>query len=171
MKSFPLEPEGHLSRMRAELVNERQLARLAESLSLGTHVMLGKGEAQTGGDRKPSILADAMEAVIAAIYLDGGFEAAFQMVRGLVAPLIDTSLKPGGVADYKSRLQEHVQQHGMAPPTYTLTDVSGPDHDRRFTVSAAAGDHLGEGQGKSKKAAEQDAARDVLDRMSLLPDR
>jgi ribonuclease III len=170
MNAFPLEPEGILSRMRAELVNEQQLARLAESLTLGHHLMLGKGEAQTGGDRKPSILADAMEAVIAAIYMDGGFDAAFQMVRRLVAPMIDNELKPGRVVDYKSRLQEHVQQRGMAPPAYTLAHVSGPDHDRRFTVTAAAGDHLAEGQGKSKKAAEQDAARNVLLRMSLLTD-
>ena len=162
MEAFPSVPEGHLSRMRAEVVNERQLADIAESIALGSHLKLGKGEAQTGGAKKPSILADAMEALIAAVYLDGGFDAAFRLVQRQVAPIIDNDLEPGRIADDKSRLQEYLQQAGMAPPTYSLTGISGPDHDRRFTVLVTAGDSSAQGPGKSKKSAEQEAARRAL---------
>ncbi len=162
METFPSVSEGHLSRMRAEVVNEGQLADIAESMALGSHLKLGKGEAQTGGAQKPSILADAMEALIAAVYLDGGFDAAFRVVQRRLAHIIDNDLEPGRIADDKSRLQEQLQQAGMAPPTYSLTGVSGPDHDRRFTVLVSTGGSSAEGRGKSKKSAEQEAARRAL---------
>lgn len=169
MEAFPNAAEGHLSRMRAEVVNEQQLADIAESVALGPHLRLGKGEAQTGGARKSSVLADAMEAVIAAVYLDGGLSAAFRVVRRQVAPIIQNDLEPGRIADTKSRFQERIQQAGMAPPTYVLTATDGPDHDRTFTVQVTAAGHTAEGRGKSKKAAEQDAAQRALDLLDAQP--
>lgn len=162
MDHYPDAPEGHLSRMRAEVVNENQLAEIAESMALGGHLKLGKGEAQSGGAQKKSILADAMEAIIAAVYLDGGFEAAFQVVRRQVFHLIQNDLEPEHIADYKSRLQERMQQNAMTPPEYVLTATSGPDHDRTFSVMVTAADRTAEGCGKSKKAAEQNAAKRAL---------
>ncbi|MFH1984021.1 MAG: ribonuclease III [Pseudomonadota bacterium] len=169
MDAFPDVPEGHLSRMRAEVVNEQQLADIAESVALGPQLKLGRGEALTGGAQKSSVLADAMEAVIAAVYLDGGLDAAFQVVRRQVAPIIQNDLEPGRIADYKSRLQERIQQTGMPAPVYLLTETAGPDHDRIFTVQVTAADRTAEGRGKSKKAAEQDAAQLALALLDAQP--
>lgn len=165
MERFPLLAEGQLSRTRANLVNESRLAHIAATLSLGSHIRLGRGELQSRGRQKKSILADALEAVIAAVYLDGGFAAAFD----LVLRLFDRHLRPGrlptGSRDHKSRLQELLQAEGSAPPTYRVVGESGPDHDKTFHVELTAAGLAAAGQGKSKKSAEQDAAQKALERM------
>jgi ribonuclease III len=160
---FPASREGELSRMRASLVNEKELARLSRRLGVGAGLKLGRGEARTGGRAKDSILAGALEAVVAAVYLDGGFEAASALVGRLFAPLI-AGLEPGGdsPADFKSRLQELVQAAPGARPVYTVVRAEGPDHDKTFVVRLEVLGRAAEGTGKSKKAAEQDAAARLL---------
>jgi len=162
MKRFPDIKEGQLSRMRAHLVNESQLANLANRLSLGTYIMLGKGEIQTNGRQKKSILSDTFEAVIAAVYLDGGFEASYLMIENHFAPLITEILSQETGFDYKSKLQELVQNENREIPNYTVIHESGPDHDKTFTVEVTILDISVQGSGKSKKLAEQDAAKKVL---------
>jgi ribonuclease III len=153
--------EGDLSRMRASLVNEQQLAKLARSLDLGGRIKLGKGESQTGGQEKNSILAGALEALIAAVYLDGGFEAASECVRRLFLPLIG-QLESGDAIDFKSKLQELVQARPGRMPHYAIIGEEGPDHDKTFWVRLTVLEIETQGMGKSKKAAEQDAARKAL---------
>lgn len=150
--------EGVLARCRSELVNARVLARIAEQLDLGSAVLLGRGEDATGGREKTSILADAMEAVFGAVYLDGGIEAAGRVVLGLLGPAIErvTSGDPG--TDYKSLLQELVVQTHDEVPRYELSEA-GPDHDKWFEAVAWIGEvAVGRGGGRSKKQAEQAAA-------------
>lgn len=167
MRHYPAMSEGNLSRMRAYLVNENQLAEIAKKLNLGEFLLLGKGEIQTQGREKKSILADAFEALLAAVYLDGGFEAAFRFVEKRFAKLIATVEAPKETYDYKSKLQERVQLHHKSPPTYEVIDETGPDHDKTFTVRIhlhGACQHFeAVGVGKSKKSAEQDAARLALE--------
>jgi ribonuclease III len=157
--------EGDLSRMRSALVNEQQLAKLARGLYLGAHIRLGKGEAQTGGHEKNSILAGALEALIAAVYMDGGFGAAFGLVQGLFLPLISQMEHASAHADFKSQLQELVQTRAGHMPGYTIVREEGPDHDKTFWVQLKVMELETEGVGKSKKAAEQDAARKALARL------
>jgi ribonuclease III len=157
--------EGDLSRMRSGLVNEQQLARLARSLELGRFIMLGKGEAQTGGHEKNSILAGALEALIAAVYMDGGFEAAFEIVQKLFQPLVSQLERSGDHIDFKSQLQELVQTGSGQMPDYTVVREEGPDHDKTFWVQLRVKEIETDGVGKSKKAAEQDAARKALARI------
>lgn len=154
--------EGDLSRMRANLVNEQQLARLARSLNLGSYIKLGKGEAQTGGHEKSSILTGALEALIAAIYMDGGFERTFEIIRKIFLPLISELEDSGKHADFKSLLQEFVQARPGAMPSYSIIREVGPDHDKTFWIQLKVLDVETQGMGKSKKAAEQDAARKAL---------
>jgi len=165
MRRFPDVSEGQLSVLRAQLVSETGLSRAARALELGRWLRLGRGEEQTGGRDKSSLLADAFEAVCAAVYLDGGFEPA----RDLVIRLLDVGLAEidaGVTHDFKTRLQEWVQADQKAPPVYEVVDTSGPDHDKRFTVRVlVAGDELGRATGRSKKGAEQDAARAALARL------
>ena len=165
MEKFPDLPEGDLSRTRAQLVNESRLASLAEAVGIGDFILLGKGERQTNGRRKPSILADAYEAVAAAVYLDGGFAAAFDFIRrhfdGVLADAPDLTAR----GDHKSRLQEIIQTSHKTPPEYSVAEESGPDHDKTFRVVVNAGKWSAEGEGKSKKAAEQQAARKVIERI------
>jgi ribonuclease III len=168
MERFPLLAEGELSRTRANLVNESRLARIAAELSLGAHIRLGKGEQQSHGQQKKSILADALEAIIAAVYLDGGFPAAFSLVQRLFDRHLRPDRLPAGSGDPKSRLQERLQAEGGAPPTYRVVQESGPDHDKTFHVELTANGLSAEGCGKSKKAAEQDAARQALETMDEL---
>ena len=158
-------PEGDLSRMRATLVNEIQLAEIARSLELGKHLQLGKGETLSGGREKQSILANAMEAVIAAIYLDGGFQAAFEFVKKRFSPLVSSFAPTASAFDYKSKLQELVQVDRHAVPSYEVVEESGPDHDKTFTVRIQIQGIQAEGIGKSKKTAEQDAAKNALERL------
>ena len=154
--------EGELSRMRAMLVNESRLAGISRSVGLGNLVYLGKGEIQTNGRQKKSILADALEAVIAAVYLDGGFEAAFHLVDTLFASQLETVAKKTAYQDYKSRLQEVAQVNRKEIPVYRIVNESGPDHDKTFIVRLNVHTVTTEGEGKSKKAAEQDAAKKAL---------
>ena len=166
MKRYPDLKEGDLSRSRANLVNETCLADIARSFDLGSFIQLGKGEIQTLGREKNSILADTFEALMAAIYLDGGFDAAYQIIANNFKPLIADLDTTAGSLDYKSQLQERVQVgHGLMPD-YNIIREEGPDHDKTFWVSLKVLDIDTQGSGKSKKAAEQDAARRALEILS-----
>ncbi len=167
MQRYPDSEEGDLSRMRANLVNETQLAAIARSLNLGSYLQLGKGEIQTNGREKNSILADTLEAVMAAIYLDGGFEAAFDVIDRHFSPLIGAGATPMVSYDYKSQVQEFVQVTQQEMPIYTVIHESGPDHDKTFQVRLQLHQLDAEGVGKSKKMAEQDAARKALELLKV----
>ena len=162
MTRFPGRAEGDLSKTRAVIVSETGLAHAAERIDLGPWIFLGRGEDQAGGRRKPSILADAFEALVGAVYLDGGFSAATAVVRRLLVELVDAS-EQGLRLDYKSRLQEKSQALLQMAPAYVVVGQDGPDHDRTFTVSLTLGGlEYGRGTGKSKKEAEQGAAARAL---------
>lgn len=162
---YPDMPEGKLSRLRAELVCEQSLHAVALELGLGSYIRLGHGEARNGGRERPSILADAVEAIIAAIYLDGGLESA----QGFILDHILTGLAEGQmhhVADYKTDLQERVQRKPGQALEYTLLSESGPDHNKSFTMNVLLnGSEIGRGTGRTKKEAEQSAAKSALERM------
>ena len=161
-RAFPDRPEGELTRMRADMVCETSLAAIADRLSLGQHLLLGKGEEQCGGRSRVSILADAVESVIAACYLDGGMTPARQFIENFV--LCNVPVTHLQNADYKTALQELIQQKKGQSLAYTLTGQSGPDHNKSFTVQVSLnGAVIGEGTGTSKKRAEQDAARAALE--------
>ena len=162
MRSYPELKEGDLSRNRANLVNESQLAKTARSINLGTYILLGKGEAQTRGREKNSILADTFEALTAAIYLDGGFDTAYKIIENKMQFLVEQLETAESNYDYKSRLQERVQIGGAVIPNYSIIREDGPDHNKTFWVALKAVDIETEGSGKSKKAAEQDAAKKAL---------
>lgn len=162
LKAFPGSPEGELSKRRAALVNARTLAAVARNLRLGDFLLLGKGEERQGGRLKSSLLADALEAVLAAVYLDQGLEAAAGLVRTWLGPLL-AAQEGLEVQDAKTRLQEWLQARGQAPPRYEVLEESGPSHARIFRVALRlGGETLAEGRGRSKKAAEQEAARHAL---------
>ena len=164
-RSFPDRPEGELTRMRADMVCERTLANVAHGLGLGQHLLLGKGEEQGGGRSRDSILADAVESVIAACYLDGGMDAAKAFVDKFI--LVNVPLRKLNNADYKTALQELVQQKKNQMIAYRLVGESGPDHDKQFRVELTInGEIVGTGIGSSKKRAEQDAARQALEALS-----
>lgn len=157
-RSFPDRPEGELTRMRADMVCEKTLAGVANSIHLGEHLMLGHGEEQSGGRSRNSILADATESVIAACFLDGGMEAARRFVNRFI--LVKVPVKQLHNVDYKTQLQELVQQKRNQVLSYTLTGSYGPDHDKHFQVEVDLnGKTVGTGEGSSKKRAEQEAAR------------
>ena len=157
-KTCPDRPEGELTRMRADMVCETSLAVIAEKLDLGKHLLLGHGEEQGGGRTRASTLADAVESVIAACFLDGGMSAAERFIRQFVLCNVPTGKLQN--ADYKTALQELVQQKKNQVLTYTLVGESGPDHDKQFFVEVALnGQKIGEGSGSSKKRAEQSAAQ------------
>ena len=162
---YPDMPEGKLSRMRAELVCEQSLHAVALELGLGSYIRLGHGEARNGGRERPSILADAVEAIIAAIYLDGGLESAQRFILDHIL----TGLAEGQmhhVADYKTDLQERVQRKPGQALEYTLLSESGPDHNKSFTMNVLLnGSEIGRGTGRTKKEAEQSAAKSALERM------
>lgn len=163
-RTFPDRPEGELTRMRADMVCEQTLARIAEKLGLGTHILLGHGEEQGGGRQRPSILADAVESVIAAMYLDGGMDAAKGFIERFV--LCNVPVNRPQNMDYKTQLQELVQQKKNQVISYSLTGESGPDHDKHFTVEVSLnGKVVGQGTGTSKKRAEQDAAHCALEKL------
>ena len=162
-RNFPNRPEGELTRMRADMVCEQTLAAAAERIGLGTHLLLGHGEEQGGGRTRSSILADAMESVIAACFLDGGIEAALLIIRQFI--FVEVPVTKLHNADYKTKLQELVQQKKNQVLTYTLIGESGPDHDKHFAVEVCLnGTVVGTGSGSSKKRAEQDAARVALEK-------
>ena len=160
-RTFPERPEGELTRMRADMVCERALAKVADRLGLGDHLLLGHGEEQGGGRTRASILADAMESVIAACFLDGGMDAARKLIESFI--LCEVPVSKLSNADYKTALQERVQQKKDQIITYRLVGESGPDHDKSFQVEVLLnGQVVGAGIGSSKKRAEQDAARVAL---------
>ena len=161
MDRWPAANEGLLSRRRAALVNARVLATKAAGLSLGAALRLGKGEQRSGGREKTSILASAFEALLGAVYRDGGFRRSVDVVRGQFAAEIE--IAPDNSTDYKTRLQELTQKHFREMPRYVVIRSSGPDHDKAFEIELEIADRFrGSGVGKSKKAAEQDAARRAL---------
>lgn len=162
MDRYPRSTEGQLSRMRAALVNETELARIAGAIGLGEHLKLGKGEDQDGGRHKPSILADALEALIAAVFLDAGFNAAQRVVQKHFDLALARVGAPAADRDPKTRLQEWVQSTRHTVPRYRLLAGTGPDHDKTFQVELRLEGLVTLGTGKSKKAAEQDAARQAL---------
>jgi ribonuclease III len=158
-RSYPGLPEGELAKVRASVVNAASLAQVAASLMLGEALRLGKGEDASGGRQKPSILADALEAVIGAVYLDRGMDVAGDLVMGLLGAAISEAAAGPGGRDYKTRLQELAAQRFGELPCYTVT-AEGPDHAKRFFARVRIADHeWGEGDGRSKKQAEQEAAK------------
>lgn len=166
-QTFPDRPEGELTRMRADMVCEQSLCAVANRLELGKHLLLGHGEEQSGGRTRASILADAVESVIGASFLDGGMDAAKRFVEQFV--LCDVPVTRLHNVDYKTSLQERVQQKKDQVLSYALIGETGPDHDKRFTVSVSLnGKEVGQGTGSSKKRAEQEAARAAME--SLFPD-
>jgi ribonuclease-3 len=161
MTRYPQLREGELSVTRAQVVSEAGLSEVAAQLGLGEWLMLGKGEEKSGGRAKPSILADAFEAILAAVYLDGGFDAAWGIVERLLAQRIET-VEFKGFYDFKTRLQETAQARLKATPTYRVVQEIGPDHDKRFVVAVTIGtDEWARAVGKSKKEAEQMAAAEA----------
>ncbi len=162
LSRFPHAPEGELSKLKARTVSEAALSHVARRLDLGSALILGRGEELTGGRDKASLLADALEAVIAAVYLDGGLDAARGVVLAAFAEEFDNLSRPE-VADHKTELQELCQREFSVLPVYRVLGESGPDHHKQFDVELSIrGQVYGAGTGRSKKEAEQQAARDAL---------
>ena len=162
---YPDMPEGGLTRLRAELVCEASLHQVALALGLGDYIHLGRNEQCNGGRTRTSILADAVEAVIAAIYLDGGLDAAERFIDQRILKDVQAGRRPART-DYKTQLQELFQRSGGAAPVYAIVGESGPDHDKTFVASVALHDGTAAtGEGKSKKEAEQAAARAALEKL------
>jgi ribonuclease-3 len=179
-RRFAASREGELTRLRSSLVSRRHLGEVAARVDLGSLLRLGRGEEQSGGRRKPALLANALEAVIAALYLDGGLAAARAFIeKHIIEPTLpDLHLAmqggdtfSGAMGDHKSALQEHLQATGAGQPHYVLTDQSGPDHQKRFRVEVRIQDKTGgsralaESEGTTKKQAQQDAARLAFQRL------
>ena len=176
---FPEFQEGHLSKLRAHLVGQRHLLRVAEQLQIGHYLRLGRGEEKSGGRTKATLLVDALEAILAALYLDGGWPVARDFIlRAIVDPelahmKLETSAMP--VMDFKSALQERLQASGRPQPVYALVKEEGPEHKKTFTVEIKLAEpeiaeFVARAQGTTKKRAEQEAARQVLEHLSTLPD-
>lgn len=163
---FPEMREGDLSKKRSSIVRESALYAIATDLGLGPNILLGRGEAQSGGDKKSSLLADTFEALVAAIYLDGEIAAARRFIDGIFTPLFDIAPK---VKDYKSQFQELCQKDNLMSLTYKLINSSGPDHDKVFDVELEVdGKPVSRGRGKSIKEAEMQAAKEALREMYKL---
>ncbi len=164
MELFQDSKEGDLSKYRATVVNENGLYQVAQSLALGDYLTLGKGEEVTGGRKRPSILADTMEAVLGALYLDAGFEKTKEIIRRLFLPLLEEIETEKTDNDYKSRLQEYTQEVYKTRPEYVLVGESGPPHNKTFRVALhLQGKTMAEDEGKSKKEAEQKAAKKAFE--------
>jgi ribonuclease-3 len=164
-KNYTHLPEGELTKLRASLVCEKNLAEYAKDIKLGEFVLLGKGEELNGGRERSSILADAFEAVLAALYLDSDLETATEYILKFVKNQLNTT-KEVNFKDYKTILQEIIQQNREEKVRYILTDEFGPDHDKKFVVEVHLNSNvIGKGQGRSKKEAEQQAAREALELM------
>ena len=167
-RNFPDRPEGELTRMRADMVCEQTLAAAANKIGIGEHLMLGHGEERLGGRNRNSILADAMESVIAACFLDGGIQAALKVVQQFI--LVEVPVTKLHNVDYKTQLQELVQQKKNQVLSYALVGESGPDHEKKFDVEVSLnGSVVGSGSGSSKKRAEQNAAASAIEK--LFPDK
>lgn len=184
-RRFPASREGELTRLRASLVSRRNLSEVAARVDLGSLIRLGRGEEQSGGRQKPALLANALEAVIAALYLDGGLDVAQAFVEEKIIepsmPDLRGALRAGdtfsgAIGDHKSALQEHLQAIGAGQPQYVLTAQTGPDHNKRFRVEVRVNDGTGglkalaESEGSTKKQAQQEAARIAIESL-LLQDR
>lgn len=160
---FPEYPEGQLTNLRSNLVRAKTLATVSQTLGLGDYLLLSRGEEKSGGRANESLLADLFEAVLGAIYLDQGIEAASSFLERELFPIIPTANEETSIFDYKSRLQEKTQEKTQASPQYKVIAETGPDHDKIFTVAVFLKDKLlSEGKGKSKQEAQQDAARLAL---------
>jgi ribonuclease-3 len=167
---YPTYDEGQKSKVKAAVVSTQSLARHAEQLRLGEHLILGRGEEKTGGRFKQALLADAYEALIAAIYLDGGLEAAEAFLRRELKDAIDEGSAQTFARDYKSALQERLQALGRPLPDYRVSGETGPDHRKTFSVEVVVdGEVLGAASGRAKKEAEQEAAREALSRLAQTP--
>lgn len=165
-RTYPEMPEGSLAKLRAAIVNMSALADVARSLDLGSVVLLGKGEEQSGGRNKSSILADALEAVFGAVYLDRGLDVARELIERLFRPRMEAYVRGEGDRDYKTILQELASQMLHAMPEYRLAE-RGPDHEKEFTATVyLGGESMGTGTGRSKKEAEQQAAHEAFIRIS-----
>lgn len=164
-KTYTDIPEGELTKLRASLVCEKSLFEFAKKINLGDYLILSRGEKNSGGTKRPSILSDAFEALIAAVFLDGGIEEAKKFILGLIKPEIN-SHKQNVFKDYKTTLQEIIQKNPGEHLEYYLIGESGPDHNKHFTVEVHLNSNvIGKGGGKSKKEAEQQAAREALELM------
>ncbi len=166
MEAFPDYPEGRLSKLRASLVNEQPLAEMAKKFRVGDYLLLGKGEEISGGREKNSLLANTFEALLAAIYLDGGFAETLALVRGLFASFLTEGTRESIYRDYKTALQEIVQNRYRATPQYALIGECGPDHEKIFEMQLTIAEIMvATGKGKSKKEAEQQAAKAALEKL------
>ncbi len=166
LESFPDCSEGDLSKLRASLVNEKSLAKIARGQALGDYILLGKGEQHTGGREKDSILASTFEAIVAAVYSDGGFNTCDGWVRGLFAERVKLCRDQSALQDFKTRLQEVVQARFKNAPRYEVINSSGPDHDKTFDIQLIINSEvMAVASGKSKKEAEQSAAKIALDKL------
>lgn len=172
MERHPDFAEGELTRLRAAVVNKSRLAKIAREIDLGTYLLLGKGEELTGGRQKNSILASSLEALLAAIYLDGGFKKAFAVISALFSAHLEATAASQDYQDFKTQLQEFAQEIFKDIPRYQLAKEMGPDHDKIFGVKVFIQDRVvGLGAGKSKKEAEQRAAQKCLRKLNpLLPE-
>ncbi|HEY7616848.1 MAG TPA: ribonuclease III [Terriglobales bacterium] len=180
-RRFPHFHEGQLSKLRAHLVSERHLVRVAQQLQVGDYLRLGRGEEKSGGRQKTALLVDALEAVLAALYLDGGIPPVRQVILDhILAPELEHLARNGNslpMSDYKSALQEKLQAMGLPQPSYVLVKEQGPEHQKVFTVevrlqtpsSAGKAQFVGRADGFTKKNAEQDAARQVLEYLCAMP--
>lgn len=165
-RKYPDLDESRLSPLRSGIVNMRALADIARSLNIGTFIRLGKGEEVTHGREKNSLLADALEALLGAIYLEHGFTKSAQVIEKLIEPVLADAMSRGAGLDGKTALQELVAAQGKGAPEYKVTE-SGPDHDKNFTATVlVAGEAMGSGSGKSKREAEQSAARHAYDTLA-----
>jgi ribonuclease-3 len=166
-------PEGDLSRLRAALVNQASLSEVAVKLGLGDRLRLGEGELKSGGFRRPSILADSLEALLGAVFLDAGFDATRSTVAHLLSERLDSAGGKPVDKDPKTALQEHLQGRGLALPRYAVQKTEGEAHDQTFTVECRVDDLglVGSGQGASRRAAEQAAAEGVLEQLEKAPRR
>jgi len=163
MELFQRAEEGELSKFRAILVGETGLYQVAQRLGLGDYLLLGRGEEQSHGREKPSILADTTEALMGALYLDAGFPKTMEIIRRLFSPFLEKVGSREMVQDFKSLLQEYTQQAFKALPKYSMVEEAGPDHDKTFRVSLTLnGRVLAQGEGRSKKEAEQMAAKEAF---------
>ncbi len=170
LEAFPDAREGKLSKLRAAMVNEKTLAGIARTFALQDYIRLGKGEQRTLGAEKASILSSTLEALIAAIYLDGGYHAIYPVVRYLFSPLLAQNPEIIAMGDYKTQLQEWVQARWKVTPNYQLIQTSGPDHAKLFEVVVhVSGKTLAKAEGPSKKEAEQNAARVALESIREMP--
>jgi ribonuclease III len=159
LKKYPDFSEGTLSKIRAAIVNEKPLAEIARQLEIGGYLLLGKGEEISGGRTKDSLLANALEAVIAAIYLDSGFARTKSLIKKLIGPLLTDESLRSQYFDYKTALQEYCQKKFKTAPIYTIIDSHGPDHAKTFEIKVSADQIEQIGSGKSKKEAEKQAAQ------------